>query len=99
MQKINITETKNVTATAIGAEAVLFEMLSYAFKEGLFEGKKVEFTSSYFHWIDETTIYDYNNEGIKTLIEIAKSEGIKLSADADDSGITGIQWTMELIDD
>ena len=99
MKKLTITETKNVTATAIGAEAVLFEMLSYAFKEGLFEGKTVEFTSSYFHWIDEDSLYDYNDEGIKTLIEVAKSEGIKLSADVDNSGIIGIQWTMELIND
>lgn len=99
MKKLNITETKNVTATAVGAEAILFEMLAYAFKEGLFEGKTVEFTSSYFHWIDEITIYDYNDEGIKTLIERAKSEGIRLSADVDNSGVTGIQWTMELIND
>ena len=96
MQKITITETKNVTATAVGAEAILFKMLAHAFKEGLFEGKTVEFTSSYFHWIDETTIYDYNNEGIKALIERAKSEGIRLSADVHNSGI---QWTMELAHD
>ena len=99
MKKLNITETKNLTATAVGAEAILFEMLAYAFQNGLFDGKTVEFTSSYFHWIDEDSLYDYNDKGIKTLIERAKSEGIKLSANVDNSGITGIQWTMELIDD
>ena len=96
MKKITITDTKSVTGTTVGAMAVLFEMLAFAYKKGL-ASEPVEYMSSGHVFLDDDNMYAFTDEGIKALIGEAKKQGIKLSCrEGEDSPFV---WTMELIDD
>lgn len=96
MKKITITEIKSLTGTVVGAKAVLFEMTTFAYKRGL-EFQPIEYMSNGHVFLDANSIYEFNAEGINTLIREAQEQGIKLSCR--EGEVSPLVWTMELIDD
>lgn len=96
MKKITITEVNSLTGTVVGAKAVLFEMLAFAYARGL-EFQPIEYMSNGHVFLDGNNVYEFNAEGIDALIREAQEQGIKLSCR--EGEVSPLVWTMELMND